>query len=146
MIEVVINYNPQTKEYTAYEPTTDTMIITSSLGDSFLKLDEMLKSRGLITADILASLDIVYHIDSYVLLGLAENNANLMKRLNQAPSGFQISAGRFGMSPSSPSPLQQLSQQKSTYKGNKNKRFGNTGTFSKSSFKDSNKKFGGNMF
>lgn len=144
MIEIVIQYNPQTKEYIAYEPTTDTKIVTTSLGESFLRLDETLKSMGLLTADILASLNITYHIDSYVLLGLAENNANLMKRLNQAPSGFQISANRFGLPANQGSSMQYNNQK---YKGTKNKKFGgNTGTFSKSSFKESGKKFGGNNY
>lgn len=148
MIEIVISYDPTTKEYRAYEPTTDTLFVTASLGDSFLKLDEFLKSKGLITEDILKAVDITYHIDSYVFFGLIENNVNLMKRLNQAPSGFQISSNRFGVSSYQPSLSTQLAAKKKnggSYNkgGSKNKKFGGGGTFSKSAFGNSYKKFGG---
>lgn len=146
MIEIAISYDPTTKEYRAYEPTTDTLFVTTSLGDSFLKLDEFLKARGLITEDILKCLNVTYHIDSYVFFGLIENNVNLMKRLNQAPSGFTVSGQRFGVSQSQPSLSTQLAQKKKSSGGGK--RFGgkSTGTFSKSSFGNSYKKFGGNNY
>ncbi len=58
MIEIVINYDKDRKEFKLYEPTTDTLFITSSLGESFIKLNDFLKSQGMITGDILESLDI----------------------------------------------------------------------------------------
>lgn len=137
MIEIVINYDPVQKMFRAYEPQTDTLLITTSLGETFIKLDDVLKKNGLITVDILTSVDIVYHIDSYTFLGLIENNVALLKRLNTAPSGFMTSNTRFGL-PQSGSNTKQKDW------GGKNKKFGGTGTFSKSSFNNSNKKFGGN--
>lgn len=141
MIEIVINYDPATKEFKAYEPQTDTLLITSSLGETFMKLDEFLKQQGLITVDLLAASNITYHIDSYVFLGLIENNVNLLKRLNQAPSGFMISQSRFGISPNQ----NQIRKDKPDWaSGKAKKKYGGTGTFSKSSFQSSNKKFGNN--
>ena len=134
MIEIVINYDPQRKEFKAYEASTDTLFITTSLGETFLKLEETLKSKGLVES-LLTSCDITYHIDSYVLLGLVENNVNLLKRLNQAPSGFSISQNRFGGS-STPS-------NNSGGKSSSSKKFAKSSSyFSKSTFNDSYKKFG----
>ncbi len=151
MIEVVINYDKSRNEFKLYEPTTDTLFITSSLGESFIKLNEFLKDQGLITTDILNTLDITYHIDSSTFLALIESNVGLLKQLNNAPSGFMISSQRFGM----PTIAQQSRQQQNFQpqgKGNSNytnkKKRGKTekgssSFFSKSSFRSSYKKFGG---
>lgn len=151
MIEIVINYDKDRKEFKLYEPTTDTLFITSSLGESFIKLNDFLKDQGLITTDILNTLDITYHIDSLTFLALIESNVGLLKQLNNAPSGFMISSQKFGM----PTNLQanrqnftpnQQSKGNSNY-NNKRKRGktekGSSGFFSKSSFRSSYKKFGG---
>ena len=53
MIDVVINYDLEKNEYKIYEPTTDTILITTSLGETFIKLDEFLKQNKLITTNIL---------------------------------------------------------------------------------------------
>jgi len=153
MIEIVINYNKDRREFNLYEPTTDTLLITSSLGETFIKLNEFLQSQGMITTDILGSTDIMYHIDSLTFLALVESNAGLIKQLNNAPSGFMISSQRFGMSNTmSTSPKQQaqgLQQGKgnSNYYDGKKKRGkterGSSGFFSNSSFRGSYKKFGG---
>jgi hypothetical protein len=67
---------------------------------------------------------------------MVESNANLIKRLNQAPSGFMISGQRFGQSTTS-------SSQSSNKSGGKKQKFGGSGgTFSKSKFNESYKKFG----
>ena len=153
MIEIVINYDKDRREFNLYEPTTDTLLITSSLGETFIKLNEFLQSQGMITTDILGSTDIMYHIDSLTFLALVESNAGLIKQLNNAPSGFMISSQRFGMSNTmSTSPKQQaqgLQQGKgnSNYNDGKKKRgkteSGSSGFFSNSSFRVFYKKFGG---
>lgn len=135
MIDVVIGYDREEQVYKVYEPSTDTLLITTSLGESFIKLSEFLKSSGMIMGDLLGDDSVRYHIDSATLLAMVESNANLLKRLNQAPSGFMISGQRFGQSTTS------SSQSKSG--GQKKQKFGGSGgTFSKSKFNESYKKFG----
>ena len=115
MIDVVIGYDKEDQVYKVYEPSTDTLLVTTSLGESFIKLSEFLKSSGMIMGDLLG---------------------DLLKRLNQAPSGFMISGQRFGQSTTS------SSQNKSGGNGKKQKFGGSGGTFSKSKFNESYKKFG----
>ena len=146
MIEIVINYDKNRKLFIVYEPTTETLFLTASLGESFLKLSQFLKEQGMIESDILQTDNISYHIDSASFIAMVESNANLLKRLSQAPSGFTISSQRFGVSPSSGN----NSSGTNIQKGSSTSNFGtstkkkSTGTFSKSGFKSSNKKFGGN--
>ena len=146
MIEIVINYDKNRKLFIVYEPTTETLFLTASLGESFLKLSQFLKEQGMIESDILQTDNISYHIDSASFIAMVESNANLLKRLSQAPSGFTISSQRFGVSPSSGN----NSSGTNIQKGSSTSGFGtstkkkSTGTFSKSGFKNSNKKFGGN--
>ena len=135
MIDVVIGYDKEEQVYKVYEPSTDTLLVTTSLGESFIKLSEFLKSKGMIMGDLLGDDSVRYHIDSATLLAMVESNANLLKRLNQAPSGFMISGQRFGQSTTSSS--------SSNKGGQKKQKFGGTGgTFSKSKFNESYKKFG----
>jgi hypothetical protein len=135
MIDVVIGYDKEEQVYKVYEPSTDTLLVTTSLGESFIKLSEFLKSKGMIMGDLLGDDSIRYHIDSATLLAMVESNANLLKRLNQAPSGFMISGQRFGQSTTSSS--------SSNKGGQKKQKFGGSGgTFSKSKFNESYKKFG----
>ena len=142
MIEVVVKFDKSRGLYVIYEPTTETLFLTASLGESFLKLSQFLQERGMIDKDILQSDNISYHIDSACFIAMVESNANLLKRLSQAPSGFSISSQRFGVSPAlnSGQGLQQKNNGKGNYKSSKR----STGTFSKSGFKNANKKFGGN--
>ena len=135
MIDVVIGYDKEDQVYKVYEPSTDTLLVTTSLGESFIKLSEFLKSKGMIPGDLLGDDNVRYHIDSATLLAMVESNANLLKRLNQAPSGFMISGQRFGQSTTSSS--------SSNKGGQKKQKFGGSGgTFSKSKFNESYKKFG----
>lgn len=152
MIEIVINYDKDRKEFKLYEPTTDTLFITSSLGESFIKLNDFLKSQGMITGDILESLDITYHIDSMTFLALIENNVNLLKRLNTAPTAFMASSQKFGLPANGlqTTPRQQGQQFQgkgsNNYDGKKKsykKDRGSSGFFSNTSFRGSYKKFGG---
>jgi len=151
MIEIVINYDSNRKEFKLYEPTTDTLLITANLGELFIQLNDFLKSQGMITDDILGTLDITYHIDSPTFLALIENNITLLKRLNTAPTAFMSSAQKFGL-PTTPQPQPQQNQQfqgkgNNNYYDGKKKGYkrerGSTGFFSNSSFRGSYKKFGG---
>ena len=91
----------------------------------------------MIMGDLLGDDSIRYHIDSATLLAMVESNANLLKRLSQAPSGFMISSQRFGQSTTSPSSSGNRGG------GQKKQKFGGSGgTFSKSKFNESYKKFG----
>jgi hypothetical protein len=135
MIDVVIGFDKEEQVYKVYEPSTDTLLVTTSLGESFIKLSEFLKSKGMIMGDLLGDDNVRYHIDSATLLAMVESNANLLKRLSQAPSGFMISGQRFGQSTTSSS--------SSNKGGQKKQKFGGSGgTFSKSKFNESYKKFG----
>lgn len=132
MIDIVIGFDKDEQVYKVYEPSTDTLLVTTSLGESFAKLSEFLQTKGMILGDILGADNIRYHIDSATFLGMVESNVNLLKRLNQAPSGFMISGQRFGQSTTG-----------NTGSSSKKKNFGKTGgTFSKSKFNESYKKFG----
>lgn len=146
MIDVVINYDPEKNEYRIYEPTTDTILVTTSLGETFIKLDEFLKQNKLITTNILSTAEVNYHLDSLTFIALVKSNVDLLKRLNTAPSGFTTSSQRFGQPSSSFSGLKNKKtdtdfdgEKKSTSKNRKH----NYGTFSKTSFRNSGRKFGG---
>ena len=142
MIEIVVKYDKDRGLYLVYEPTTETLFMTASLGESFLKLSQFLQDNGMIADDILKVDNISYHIDSATFIAMVESNANLLKRLSQAPSGFTISSQRFGVSAAqSQLPLSSGGEKKF----NKNKSKAGSGTFSKSAFRNSNKKFGGNQ-
>lgn len=156
MIDVVINYDNAKKEYRLYEPTTDTIIITSNLSETFIKLSELLVSTGMIPdGDILNTNLVTYHLDSGTLISMVESNVNLLKRLTQqAPSIFTSAARKFGGVSASNSLLsssQSSFQKKNDYNNREDKKSGgnnnstllkSSGVFSKSSFKSSQKKFG----
>lgn len=147
MIEIVVNYDKNRKLFIVYEPTTETLFLTASLGESFLKLSQFLKEQGMIESDILQTDNISYHIDSATFFAMVESNVNLLKRLSQAPSGFTISSQRFGVNPSSGNNslgTNNIQKGSSTSSFGTSKKKKSTGTFSKSGFKNSNKKFGGN--
>lgn len=132
MIEIVINFDESRNEYRVYEPTSDTILITSTLGESLLKLSEFLKEVGMISDDILTANNISYHLDSPTMLAMIKSNVGLLKRLSTAPSGFTISSQRFGSN-----------GQNSLGGGKSNSNIKNSGKFfSNSAFKSSYKKFG----
>lgn len=148
MIEVVVKFDKEKGLYVIYEPTTETLFLTASLGESFIKLSQFLQEKGMIEKDILQSDNISYHIDSATFIAMVESNANLLKRLNNAPSGFTLSSQRFGSS-NALSPVQKAnSGQSKNFNNNNGKdvRLGrkSTGTFSKSAFKNAHRKFGSN--
>lgn len=157
MVEVVINYSQEDQKFKVYEPTTDTLLVSSSLTEALVNLSIFLTQSGLIQGDILDYPDISYHLDSFTVKAMVESNVSLLKRLQTAPSGFMISSQKFGGSLTG-----SVNRQKKDNNGFDNsgfskaygkekgsKRFsnskGNKSSFSgKSGFRTANKKFGSN--
>jgi len=96
-MDIVVKHDPATDEYKFYEPTTDTLLISGSIGEGFAELNTFLLSHGLIQADILGSSDIQYHIDSDTFRVMVKSNVDLIKRLQGAgTSEFKTSSDKFG--------------------------------------------------
>lgn len=98
-MDIVINYDPSTKEYKIYEPTTNSMIVSMNLTEGLVNLNLFLKSSGLISedSDILLSKNIGYHLDSETFIAIIQSNVDLLKRLQSGPSEFKKSANKFGL-------------------------------------------------
>lgn len=147
MVEVVINYNKDNQNFQVYEPTTDTLLVSSNLTEALVNLSIFLNSAGLLQGDILDYPEISYHLDSYTVKSMVESNVNLIKRLQTAPSGFTISSQRFG---GTSGLISSKNSNNSTgfsesYK-NSDRKFNkkSSSNFSgKSGFRTANKKFGG---
>ena len=135
MIEIVIKYDMVKKAYAIYEPTTDSLMVADNLTEALLMLNRFLLDSGMSKVDILSCPDISYHIDSQTMLSIIEGNMKLMKRLNTAPSGFQISTQRFGGSMTS-------NNKKDDGKKTQPRRSGNNFQGA-TGFRSSYKKFGG---
>lgn len=140
MVEIVINYDSQRKEYKIYEPSTDTLMVSGNLTEALLILNKFLIEQGLINVDILQCPDISYHLDSDTMRSIVEGNIKLIKRLRSAPSGFMMSSQRFGGGNSS-------GQQAKSSSDTSSKKKGGGGTFAGAKgFQNAYKKFGGNKF
>ena len=138
-MDIVINYDPNTKEYKIYEPSTDSMIISLNLTEGLVNLNLFLKTSGLIPedSDILLSKEIGYHLDSETFVAMIQSNVELLKRLQNGPSEFKKSAGKYGL-PSA--------TQKYVPKSKRIENFGNgksKGEFSRGSKNFSSGSFGG---
>jgi hypothetical protein len=129
MVEIAISFDTDKEVFKVYEPSSDTLLITSSLSESLMKLNDFLKSENLVKDDILNTADVSYHIDSYTMSTMIRSNANLLKRLSTASSGFTISTQKFGSNRSN-------NKFNSMATRNWNKGFG-------TAFTKSHKKFGG---
>lgn len=150
MVEILINYMPDKDCYGVYEPSTDTLLVSSNLSEALVSLSNFLKDSKLIDTDILNTADIKYHLDSHTMKSIIESNVNLMKRLSNAPSGFMISSQRFGSSMTQTNNSRNEDYGKTKF--DKTKKFGNSGfggkrsSFSSfsgdSKFASTNKKFG----
>lgn len=146
MVEVVINYNKDNQNFQVYEPTTDTLLVSSNLTEALVNLSIFLNSTGLLQGDILDYPEISYHLDSYTVKSMVESNVNLIKRLQTAPSGFTISSQRFGgTSGLIPSKKSSSSGFSDSYKKSDKKfnRKSSSNFSGKSGFRTANKKFGG---
>ena len=133
MIEIVISFDPQKQYIKIYDPRSDSLMVSANLTEALCILNKFLLDSGMIKEDILKSPDISYHIDSYTMKGIIEGNLKYVKRLNQAPSGFQISSQRFNNS-------------NSGQQGGEKRRKSNSGLASATGFRSAYKKFGGNSF
>lgn len=125
MIEVLINYMPDKECYGVYEPSTDTLLVSSNLSEALVSLSNFLKDSKMIDTDILNTTEIKYHLDSHTMKSIIESNVNLMKRLNNAPSGFMISSQRFGSSMTQNNNSRNEDFKKTKF--DKTKKFGNSG-------------------
>ena len=135
MIEVVIRYDPTRQAYAVYEPTTDSLMVAANLSEALLMLNKFLLESGMSSVDLLNCPDISYHIDSQTMLSIIEGNMKLLKRLNTAPSGFQISSQRFGGSG--------LSSKKEEDNKKPTKKKSSGGFQGATGFRNAYKKFGG---
>lgn len=135
MIEIVIKFDPVKKDYMVYEPSTETLMVTTNLTEALLNLNKFLIESGMIQTDILECQNISYHIDSQTMKSIIEGNLQLIKRLRNAPSGFMISSQRFGAKTTGNS----TSGQNEDKKKNKSRGGGLSGA---KGFMDAYKKFG----
>lgn len=133
MIEIVIRFDPGKQAYAIYEPTTDSLMVAANLTEALVMLNKFLLESGMSNVDLLNCPDISYHIDSQTMLSIVEGNMKLLKRLNTAPGGFQISSQRFGGG---------LGSKKEEPVGKKKKTSG-SGFQGATGFKSAYKKFGG---
>lgn len=127
MIEVVINFDDSKNMFKVYEQKSDTLIVTATLSDSLLKLNEFLLQQGMISGDIMTTKEVTYHLDSGTMAAMIKSNVNLLKRLSNAQSGFTSSSQKFNSSSGN--------NKFGSLNSKKWKSFGN-------SFKSSYKKFG----
>ena len=140
MIDIVIKYDDTKQTFGIYEPTTNTYMLSANLSEGLVYLEKFLKDSKLIDKGLLDADNITYHLDSKSMKGMIESNVNLMKRLNNAPSGFMMSQQRFGGGSSMSSPSS--SKQGYSGKGKSRESSFSKPYFSHSGFKSSFKKFG----
>lgn len=95
-MDVVISFDPGTREYRFYEPTSDTLLISKNLGEGFSNLNHFLVTLGKVTGNILMTDDISYHIDSVTFRSMIESNLKLLQRLQNGQSEFKTSSDKFG--------------------------------------------------
>ena len=96
MLNIVIKFDKEKGMYNIYEESTNTLMVSCNLVEALCNLNEFLLSSGLIQGDFIHSDNIQYHLDSNTMKSIIEGNLALVKRLNNAPSGFMISEQRFG--------------------------------------------------
>lgn len=98
-VDIVINYNTTSKQFNLYEPTSDTLLVSENLTEGLVLLNEFLMRTGLIDSDILKTESIRYQLDSATMKAMIDSNVKLIKKLNRAPSDFQVAKDRFGSTP-----------------------------------------------
>ncbi len=136
MIEVVVNFDKATKNFKIYESSTQTLLISDTLGDGFRNLSEFLRSAGAISTNIVEEEGILYHIDSYTFSEIIKSNQSLLARVKEIPSEFKNSAQRFGTT------LSNINKKPDFSKGSDNFKHGKMSGFKKSGFGKSEGKFG----
>lgn len=140
MTDIVVNYDQVKGVFQIYESSTQTLLISQTLGEGFEELNSFLLSSGLIKKSILEDRDVQYHFDSYTFQEMIKSNMSLLKRVSDIPSEFKNSASRFGSSSSGSGTPKDKS--KTFSRGSKNFQHGKMsgGSFGKSFSKFGNAK------
>lgn len=138
MIEIVVKFDQESKNFKIYESSTQTLLISDTLGDGFRNLSEFLRESGMIKTNIVEELGILYHLDSYTFSEIIKSNQSLMTRVKEMPSEFKNSAAKFGTTLGGGKSKSEFSR------GSDNFKKGKMSGFKKSGFGKSFRKFGKN--
>lgn len=96
MIEIVVNYDENSKNFQIYESSTQTLLLSDTLGEGFRNLSLFLNQKGIINTNIIEEPGILYHIDSKTFSAIIQSNLDLLNRIKEIPSEFKNSASKFG--------------------------------------------------
>jgi hypothetical protein len=139
MTEVVVKYDKGNNEYHIYENTSQTLIMSRTLGEGFSNLNLFLIRSGQIQKSLIEDEDVIYHFDGHTFKEIIKSNMALLKRVSDIPSEFKNSANKFGM-PSVPKDLNTKNKQNFS-KGSSNFQKGKMTGFKGSKFGNSFGKF-----
>lgn len=139
MTEVVVKYDKESNEYHIYENTSQTLIMSRTLGEGFSNLNFFLIQSGQIQKSLIEDEDVIYHFDGHTFKEIIKSNMALLKRVSDIPSEFKNSANKFGM-PSVPKDLNTKNKQNFS-KGSSNFQKGKMTGFKGSKFGNSFGKF-----
>ena len=141
MTEIVVKYDKSSNEYHIYESTSQTLIMSRTLGEGFSNLNLFLIQSGQIQKSLIEDEDVIYHFDGHTFKEIIKSNMALLKRVSDIPSEFKNSANKFGM-PSVPKDLNSKNKQNfSKAKGSSNFQKGKMTGFKGSKFGNSFGKF-----
>ena len=139
MTEIVVKYDKSSNEYHIYESTSQTLIMSRTLGEGFSNLNLFLIQCGQIQKSLIEDEDVIYHFDGHTFKEIIKSNMALLKRVSDIPSEFKNSANKFGM-PSVPKDLNSKNKQNYS-KGSTNFKKGKMTGFKGSKFGNSFGKF-----
>ena len=139
MTEIVVKYDKSSNEYHIYENTSQTLIMSRTLGEGFSNLNLFLIQSGQIQKSLIEDEDVIYHFDGHTFKEIIKSNMALLKRVSDIPSEFKNSANKFGMS-SVPKDINTKNKQ-SFQKGSNNFSRGKMTGFGASNFGKSYGKF-----
>ena len=139
MTEIVVKYDKSSNEYHIYESTSQTLIMSRTLGEGFSNLNLFLIQPGQIQKSLIEDEDVIYHFDGHTFKEIIKSNMALLKRVSDIPSEFKNSANKFGM-PSVPKDLNSKNKQNFS-KGSSNFQKGKMTGFKGSKFGNSFGKF-----
>lgn len=139
MTEIVVKYDKSSNEYHIYENTSQTLIMSRTLGEGFSNLNLFLIQSGQIQKSLIEDEDVIYHFDGHTFKEIIKSNIALLKRVSDIPSEFKNSANKFGM-PSVPKDLNSKNKQNFS-KGSSNFQKGKMTGFKGSKFGNSFGKF-----
>lgn len=139
MTEIVVKYDKSSNEYHIYESTSQTLIMSRTLGEGFSNLNLFLIQSDQIQKSLIEDEDVIYHFDGHTFKEIIKSNMALLKRVSDIPSEFKNSANKFGM-PSVPKDLNSKNKQNFS-KGSSNFQKGKMTGFKGSKFGNSFGKF-----